>query len=666
MEKLELISSFIFGTSRGLALLGLLFPFLSFIILMFNKSNKLVNIIAISAISISLLSSLFLLNLAIDGNTFILKTPWLTVGNIQLDISIHVDVFSVLMLVMVSFITLVIMVFSTEYMKGEKRYSIFFAYISLFIFAMFGLILSRNLLWMYIFWEMVGFCSYLLIGFYTQKQSAILANKKAFIINRIGDLGFLVGLMILLSTLGTLDLTELYARIIEHGVFVSSADSYLLHIVGYCFFIAVIAKSAQFPLHVWLPDAMEGPTPVSALIHAATMVISGVYLLIRIYFLLDPSVLNAIAIVGSFTAFMGAFIAGRQNDIKKILAYSTISQLGYMVMAVGVTAPMAAFYHLYTHAFFKAALFLGAGSIIHTIHTQDIREMGGLRKVMPYTFIVYLVASAALIGMPFFSGFFSKEAILNETWHWAQLHGNYYLVVPIFAFSGVVMTAFYVLRHVSIVFFGPPNAKFLKAKEPLAIVVPLILLSFGCLYIYPLYEEVHELSYMPYLTISLIAIGLGTAYFICYRRIIKPFSEQNLIYKLSENALYLDSIYNFLFTKPIHFILTKLQPVDFKFDNDIIHGLGNIVIHFSHFVNKFDVFVIDGIVNGVGKLGIQISMFIAWVDNAIIDGLVNSVAKLTKSFGDLIRAFQTGKVQSYFALSALLLVIFIWYFMRGV
>lgn len=666
MENLELLISFLFGSARGLALLFLSFPLIAFVALMFVKSNKLVNVISISTISLSLLSSLYLLNLAIDGNTFILKAPWLTIGSIQLDISIQVDLVSVLMLIMVSFVSLMVIIFSIEYMKGERRYPIFFAYISLFIFAMFGLILSRNLLWMYIFWEMVGFCSYLLIGFYTQKQSAILANKKAFIINRIGDLGFLVGLMILLSTLGTLDLSELQSRILEHGVFVSPSDSYLLHLAGYCFFIAVIAKSAQFPLHVWLPDAMEGPTPVSALIHAATMVISGIYLLIRIYFLLDPTVLNLIAIVGSFTAFMGAFIAGRQFDIKKILAYSTISQLGYMVMAVGVTAPMAGFYHLYTHAFFKAALFLGAGSIIHTIHTQDIREMGGLRKVMPVTFIVYLIAGAALVGIPFFSGFFSKEAILNETWHWAQLHGNYYLIVPFFAFSGVVMTAFYVFRNISLVFLGYDKFNRVKVKEPLTIVVPLMLLSSGCLYIYPLYEEVHELTYMPYITIALISIGLSAAYFICYRRLIKPFSEQNIIYKLSANALYLDAIYNYLFTKPIHFILTKLQPVDFKFDNDMVHGLGNVIIHFSHYVNKFDGIVVDGIVNGIGKVGMQISMFISWFDRSIIDGMVNSIAKLTKSIGDLIRAFQTGKVQSYFALTALLLILFIWYFMRGV
>lgn len=666
MENIEHILTFIFGSFNGIALLCLSFPLVAFVLLMFIKNNKLVNSIAIGVGLISFFASIIILYNNIYSGSFSIHTPWLTVGNIVLEIGITVDRIASLMLSMVSFVALMVIVFSTSYMKGENRYHIFFAYISLFAFAMFGLILSRNLLWTYMFWEMVGFCSYLLIGFYTQKQSAILANKKAFIINRIGDLGFLAGIMILLGTLGTLDLSELYSRVQEHGVFVSTSDAFALHLAGYAFFIAVIAKSAQFPLHVWLPDAMEGPTPVSALIHAATMVISGVYLMIRIYFLLDPSVLNLIAIVGSFTAFMGAFIAGRQNDIKKILAYSTISQLGYMVMAVGVTAPMAAFYHLYTHAFFKAALFLAAGSIIHAIHTQDIRKMGGLRKILPITFVVYIISAAALVGIPFFSGFFSKEAILNETWHWAQLHGNLYLIVPFFAFSGVVMTAFYVFRHVSLVFFGANTNGFTKQKESTAIALPLILLSVGSIIMYPLYEEVHELSYMPYVSVALMLLGISAAYFICYRKLIKPYSESNIIYKLSSNALYLDRVYDFLFTKPIHTILNKLQPVDFKFDKDIIHGLGNVIIHFSEYVGKFDKYVVDGIVNAIGKLGVQLSLLSAWIDKHIIDAMVNAIAKLTRRIGDFIRAFQTGKVQSYFALTALLLIFFIWFFMRGI
>lgn len=630
MEKFYLLFHFIFDSPKGLALLALALPLLSFFVLMFCKLNKWINTISISTFILTSFSSLYLLYLNIKSCGFSLHTGWLSVGNINLSIGVQVDLISSLMLSMVSFIALMVVVFSTNYMKSESRYGYFFAYISLFVFSMYGLVLSTNLLWTYIFWEMVGFCSYLLIGFYTQKNAAIFANKKAFIINRIGDLGFLVGLMILVSTLGTLDILELFNRIKEHGIFVSIADKQMLHYAGYAFFIAVIAKSAQFPLHIWLPDAMEGPTPISALIHSATMVIAGVYLLIRIYFLLDPSVLNLIAIIGSFTAFLGAFKASKQVDIKKILAYSTISQLGYMVMAIGVTAPMAAFYHLYTHAFFKAALFLGAGSIIHTLHTQDIREMGGVRKILPITFVVYLISSLALVGVPFFSGFFSKEAILNETIHWSQSHGGVYLLVPVFAFSGLIFTAYYVYRHVRLVFFGEQQTKLTKQKEAIAISLPLLLLSIGSIIMYPLYEEIHELKYMPYITVALISIGFTFGYFLIVKNKAYSFKEIKL------------------------------------FNQDITIIVGNAVVAFAQYVHKFDIKIIDGSVNNVAKASVKFSTLISWFDVKIVDGLVNSIASLTKKFGDVIRRFQTGKVQTYFAISTVLVVLFIWIFMRGI
>jgi NADH-quinone oxidoreductase subunit L len=677
VENLQTIFNFVTNSSTGLALFVYVLPLLSFFMLMLIKSNKLAHSIAITSLIFCFVSSLTILYRTYTGYGFAGQLSWLEIGSLVLNVSISLDKIAALMLSMVSLITLLVMWYSTEYMRGEKRYNYYFAYISLFAFAMFGLILSRNLLFTYIFWEMVGFCSYLLIGFYTQKNSAILANKKAFIINRIGDLGFLVGIMILLSVFRTLDLSAIYMHIQERGSFISASDALLLHCAGYAFFIAVIAKSAQFPLHVWLPDAMEGPTPVSALIHAATMVISGVYLLIRIFFLLDAEVLNFIVLIGSFTAFMGAFIAGRQFDIKKILAYSTISQLGYMVMAVGLSAPMAAFYHLYTHAFFKAALFLGAGSIIHFLHhqyklkninldAQDIRNMGGLRKELPFTFYVYTLASAALVGIPLLSGFFSKEAILTETWVWANNHSSIYLVVPVFAFGSVLMTAFYVFRHYTMVFFGKSVIEYIKQKESLAFVIPFIILSIACVYMYPLYEPIAHFSILPYITVVLISIGFAAAYLICYRRIIKPFSENNLIYKLSYNAFYLDTVYQFLFIKPVHFLLNKLQPVDFKFDNDMVHGMGNVVIHFSHFIAWVDKNIFDAVVNFVGTIGLQFSYLAAWFDKNIIDGLVLLIAKVSRRAGDFIRAFQTGKVQSYFALSAVLLIVFIWFFMRGI
>lgn len=677
MENINTIFNFITNSNIGLALFAYVLPLFSFLILMLLKSNKFAHSIAISSLAFCFLASLTLLYRTYTVCGFAGHIPWLEIGSIQLNVSVAIDKIAALMLSMVSFITLMVMVYSIEYMRNEPRYNYFFAYISLFAFAMFGLILSSNLLFTYIFWEMVGFCSYLLIGFYTQKNSAILANKKAFIINRIGDLGFLAGIMILLSVFRTLDLSIILTHINERSTFISASDAMLLHYAGYAFFIAVIAKSAQFPLHVWLPDAMEGPTPVSALIHAATMVISGVYLLIRIFFLLDAEVLNFIVLIGSFTAFMGAFIAGRQFDIKKILAYSTISQLGYMVMAIGLSAPMAAFYHLYTHAFFKAALFLGAGSIIHYLHhqyklknisadAQDIRNMGGLRKELPFTFYVYTLASAALVGIPFLSGFFSKEAILSETWNWANSHGTIYLIVPFFAFASVIMTAFYVFRHFAMVFFAKPNIEYKKVKESKLFVLPFILLGIACIYMYPLYKPNVHFTFLPYITVILIGIGFAAAYLICYRKLIKPFSENNLIYKLSYNAFYLDNVYQFLFAKPMHYLVTKLQPVDFKFDNDIVHGIGNVFIRFSFLMAWIDKNIFDAFVHFFANIGIQFSYLSAWIDKYIIDGLVSFLAKFARLSGDFIKAFQTGKVQSYFALSAFLLVLFIWFLMRGI
>lgn len=665
MEVLQTIWKFCTSSLHGFALFCMVLPLFSFFMSMLLKSNKLVHTLALVCVGISFLASAFLVYRTSNACGTSASLPWLEIGTVQINFSIHLDAIAAQMLSMVSLITFLVLLFSTDYMKGEKRYNYFFAYISLFAFAMFGLILSRNLLWTYIFWEMVGFCSYLLIGFYTTKQSAIFANKKAFIINRIGDLGFLAGLMMLLTVFRTFDLHEIGLRLSEHAGYFSASDKMMLHYAGYAFFIAVIAKSAQFPLHVWLPNAMEGPTPVSALIHAATMVISGVYLLIRIYFLLEPSVLNLIAFIGAFTALMGAFIAGRQFDIKKILAYSTISQLGYMVMAIGVAAPMAAYYHLITHAFFKAALFLAAGNIIHNLHTQDIREMKGVRKLLPFTFYVYIIAASALVGVPFFSGFFSKEAILNETYVWSQSHSGVYKLIPLFAFTSVIMTAFYVFRHVSMVFFSPSSESSNAINEPIAVRIPLFILAMGSIYMYPLFEENAEINFLPYLTVGLILIGFLFAYLICYRKIIKPFNEQNLIYKLSYNAFYLDVVYDYIFIRPTKYLLHKLQPVDLKFDNDIVHGLGNVVIHFSHFMSWVDVKVIDGGVDLLGKMGMGLANLSAWIDKYIIDGIVNGVALLTKRLGDLIRAFQTGKVQSYFALSALLLILFIWLFMKG-
>jgi NADH-quinone oxidoreductase subunit L len=356
-----------------------------------------------------------------------LRATWLFVGDLQVDFGLRLDPLSLLMTLIVSFVASFIHLYSAGYMHDDPGYSRFFACLSLFTFSMLGIVLSNNFLQLFIFWELVGVCSYLLIGFWFEKPAAADAAKKAFITNRLGDFGFIFGILVTWATLGSLHFGTLESILKQN----SQALGPVATLAGLLIFCGAIGKSAQFPLHVWLPDAMEGPTPVSALIHAATMVAAGVYMLCRVFFLLNSQALAVIAVIGGVTALLAAVIAVQQNDIKRILAYSTLSQLGYMVMAVGLGGPTPAMFHLTTHAFFKALLFLGAGSVIHALHhEQDIWKMGALRKKMPVTFWTFLVGTLALCGVPPFSGFYSKDAILAQALH---VH-NY----PLFAIAALV------------------------------------------------------------------------------------------------------------------------------------------------------------------------------------------------------------------------------------
>jgi len=316
-------------------------------------------------------------------------------GRITVDLGVLIDNISVIMIVVVSLISMLVHFFSIAYMKGDKRYNRYFAYLGIFTFSMNGIVFTHNLLMMYIFWDLVGISSYLLIGFWYEKDSASNAAKKAFIANRVGDVGMFLGILLLFITYHTFTFDKIFAQI-SHGI-IPFNSGFWLTVTGILIFCGAIGKSAQFPLHVWLPDAMEGPTPVSALIHAATMVAAGVYLIVRVFPLLSGGALEFIAIIGAISALIPATIALTQNDIKKVLAYSTISQLGYMVMGLGVGAYSFAFFHLITHAFFKALLFLGSGSVIYAMHhEQDIRKMGGLRKKMPITYYTFLLATLAI------------------------------------------------------------------------------------------------------------------------------------------------------------------------------------------------------------------------------------------------------------------------------
>jgi NADH-quinone oxidoreductase subunit L len=422
-----------------------------------------------------------------------LNWDFITIKDFHLPLGVRVDNITVIMLLVVTIVSGLVHIFSTGYMAEDPRKSRFFGYLGLFSFSMIWLVLSDNLLGIFIGWELVGLSSYLLIGFWFEKDGPPDASKKAFIANRVGDLGFLLALMILMWQFQTFNLEELRALVTQLNLAgISSDQSFWLTLAGIGLFCGAIGKSAQFPLHVWLPDAMEGPTPVSALIHAATMVAAGVYLMVRVFFILTFDASLVVAYIGGFTAFMAATIAIAQWDIKKVLAYSTISQLGYMIMAMGVGAYSAGFLHLMTHAFFKACLFLGSGSVIHAMHhmyhkihdhsrdPQDMRNMGGLRKKMPITYITFLVATLALSGVPLTSGFISKDAILAGTMAFGMLHPSHWLL-SFFGFAAAAMTAFYMFRLVFLTFHGEYKGAQDEAKHlhenKLNITGPLIVLA---------------------------------------------------------------------------------------------------------------------------------------------------------------------------------------------
>jgi NADH-quinone oxidoreductase subunit L len=391
---------------------------------------------------------------------------WLSIGNLNVEFGLKLDALSMMMLFVVTGVGGLIHIYSYAYMDEDPGKARFFAKLSLFTFSMLGIVLANNFIEMFIFWELVGVSSYLLIGFWFEKPSAGDAAKKAFIVNRLGDFGFLLGILMVWGILGSLNFSVLSTNTAALG---ASAT-----IAGLLIFCGAVGKSAQFPLHIWLPDAMEGPTPVSALIHAATMVAAGVYMLCRIFFLLDADALHVIAYIGGFTALLAALIAVQQNDIKRIIAYSTLSQLGYMVMAVGLSGPTAAMFHLTTHAFFKALLFLSAGSVILGMHhEQDIWKMGNLRKKMPITFWTFLIGALALSGIPPFAGFYSKDSILAQC-----LEQKNYLLFSVAVFIAG-LTAFYTFRLFFVVFSGKEKSEHASHahESPPVMTLPLVILA---------------------------------------------------------------------------------------------------------------------------------------------------------------------------------------------
>lgn len=630
------------------------------------------------AIGLSFILSLVLFYIIFNAEEVHYQWRWFIVGEHEFKIGLLLNNLTVLMLVLVSAIALPVHIYSIAYMKGDSGIHRYWMYLSLFCFAMLLLVLADNLLLMYIGWELVGFVSYLLIGYWFTRDAAVEANKKAFLVNRIGDIGFLIGLAILYVQFGTLDIPALFGKdglvsgsFIETDIWKAGSrelPSQWLSIAGICFFIGAMAKSAQYPFHAWLPDAMEGPTSVSSLIHAATMVAAGVFMLVRIHPLLNEFVFLCITVVGAFTAFMAATVALTQQDIKKVLAFSTISQLGFMMVAIGIGQYGAAVFHLVTHAFFKCLLFLCAGAVIHEMQhikshhkldfdVQDMRNMGGLRKEMPFTFVVTLIAALALAGLPLTAGYLSKDALLIYSFEWSDRYEIYWKIIPLSLLCSSAMTAFYIARLVFKVFYGHSN---LRSKFGLradfhdvgAIMrYPMFFLAVCCLF--PVFAknpllfedtwllngfEIQESLQRVNIYHTVIPAGVNAlsivVIFIAWRwyaRLRYPLGEKGVFYRFSEKQWYTNTVYRYMITKPVY----KLAGLIVWFDQSILDKLIDAIASFSKALAKvaflFDRKVVDGVVNGTGKLALFL--------------------------GNVLRGSKGGRIQHYmFSMFVILLV----------
>ena len=683
-----------------LALIALMLPLLSFLL----NSGAVARYAwqaSIAACFFMVLSSLISMIILVhvwNGTTFHTRMTWFVLGETGHTIGLFIDNQGALMIFLVTFISLLVHLYSTQYMKDDPGYQRYFAFLGLFTFSMMGILLADNLLVIFVFWELVGFSSYLLIGHWYHQEPAARAAKKAFIVNRIGDVGFILGIAVLWAQFRTLDLETLKEAMssssIQGGSWVTSAgialDTRWLTFMGLGIFMGAVGKSAQFPLQVWLPDAMEGPTPVSALIHAATMVAAGVFLMCRVVALLDMDALSVIAVTGGLTAFMGAIAALTQHDIKKVLAYSTISQLGYMLMGVGIGAPGAALFHLFTHAFFKAALFLAAGSVIYALHqyahrhqlafdAQDMRNMGGLRAKLPVTFIVYLVATLALVGVPMFSGFLSKDALLSASFGWSEAMASeghrWTYIVPVFAFTTVVLTAIYMGRQVLLVFFGELRIKGpadgLKESSHMIKFVLVVLGLFSLGIVWSLdpfdYNASWFLTLMPIpassvpglevfvldtaranaldshtvvglISIVLVLLGFGFSWFKYRPRASYALGYQgragfSFLEQLSFKNWYLDPLYRRLIVNPL--------------------------MSFSRAASRTEKAVIDKFIDVTGVGSVIFAHIVGWFDRAFVDGFVNFSVFFAGKVGVLAKSFQYGKIQNYIILAVLSTILII-------
>lgn len=578
---------------------------------------------------------------------------WMVTGSVSFNVGFMIDSLTALMMSVVTFVSLMVHIYTIGYMKGDPGYQRFFAYISLFTFSMLMLVMSNNFMQLFFGWEAVGLVSYLLIGFWFKKETAIFANMKAFLVNRVGDFGFLIGIAAVMMAFGTLDYAEVFAQLPQFADETISifpgVEWSLMTFIAIALFIGAMGKSAQAPLHVWLPDSMEGPTPISALIHAATMVTAGIFMVTRMspIFEMSDTALSFVMLIGAFTAFFMGLIGIVQNDIKRVIAYSTLSQLGYMTVALGVSAYSAAIFHLMTHAFFKALLFLGAGSVIIAMHhKQNMSDMGGLKKYMSITFITMWIGTLALTGMPGFSGFFSKDIIIEAT-HLSERWGSSVAYVAVLL--GVFITALYSFRLLYLTFHGKErmdnHTKEHLKESPWVVTLPLVLLA-----------------------IPSVAIGWFTL----------------------EPLLFGDFFKGAIHVNPVNDVVAHIGEYEF-------HGVANFVLHgmtqppfflalagfglaswvylkkisiaenakktfapiYNLLQNKygFDDFNQKYIAGGLVKLG---NMLWKWSDSKFIDGLlVNGSAKLVNKVSKAIRGGQTGYIYHYALVMAVALVFFI-------
>jgi NADH-quinone oxidoreductase subunit L len=580
---------------------------------------------------------------------------WIDLGSLQVDMAFLIDPLSAVMILVVTGIGGLIHIYATGYMHDDNAFWRFFAYLNLFTAAMLTLVLGDSLLLLFVGWEGVGLCSYALIGFWYTDHNNARAGNKAFIVNRVGDFGFVLGMFLLFWSFdaqghGTLTFREMvqWAPTIKDSLLwgwpvITLATLFL--------FVGATGKSAQIPLFVWLPDAMAGPTPVSALIHAATMVTAGVYMTARmnVFFSMAPTTLHVIAVIGVATALVAASIALTQYDIKKVLAYSTVSQLGYMFIGIGVGGYAAAVFHLMTHAFFKACLFLGAGSVIHAMHhEQDMRKMGGLKAWMPVTFITFFISVLAIAGFPPFAGFFSKDEIL-----WLAASNDHW-IIWFFAVCGAGLSAFYMFRQLFMTFYGTSRADHHTQEHlhesPQVMTIPLIILAVGAVFagfvglpgvlggsqfahwlepVIHAHEEAHASGALEWglmaVSVSVASLGVFLAYLMYRRESLSPAIFANLaggsLYRLFDHKWYFDEIYQVVFVN----------------GTLLIARLGSL----------FDQYIIDGIVNGAAAL----TRFVSWLnglfDQYIIDGMVNLIANVTFGIGNKLRRVQTGNINSY-------------------